>query len=481
MTDEIRLGSKLRQARRRQGLTQAGLAQRLGISASYLNLIEHNRRALSAELLVRAADILGLEYRSLSRTRDDRMVAALLEVFGDPLFEGLDILASDVRESATAHEAMADAIVRLYEAYRGARDSVQTMAATLAEGEASDRTHLSRFPSDEVSELLQRHANHFPELERGAETVAEEARLDPDSLFAGLVAHLKRTLRVEVRVAQTNEMRSALRRYDPGRKLLLLSEVLRRGSRNFQLAHQVGLLSQGHVIDRIASDPVLTSEESRALCRVALANYFASAVLMPYDAFLEAARGERYDIELLGHRFRASFEQTCHRLTTLRRPGAEGIPFHMVRIDVAGNISKRFSASGMPFPRFNGACPRWNVFEAFLTPGMVRIQLARMPDGATFFEVARTVHKDGGGFHSPRIQYAIGLGCDVRFAREMVYSDGLDLSNVEAMAPVGPTCRLCDRMDCDQRAYPPIQHPLTVDENTRGVSFYAPLGARPRS
>ena len=196
---------------------------------------------------------------------------------------------------------------------------------------------------------------------------------------------------------------------------------------------------------------------------------------MPYTSFLEAARKERYDLVLLGHRFRVSFEQTAHRLTTLRREGAEGIPFHMIRIDVAGNISKRFSGSGLHLPRFGGACPRWNVFRAFLSPGMIRTQMSQFPDGQVFFEVARTVGGVGGGFHAQRTQYAIALGCDVSYAREMVYADGLDLSNQNTATPVGPTCRLCDRMDCEQRAYPPIQHPLKVDEGVRGVSFYAPL------
>jgi len=254
--------------------------------------------------------------------------------------------------------------------------------------------------------------------------------------------------------------------------------VLRRGSRNFQLAYQIGLLSQQEAIERYADAPLLTSAGSRALARVALANYFAAAVMMPYQPFLEAARSERYDLELLGHRFRASFEQTCHRLTTLRRPGAEGVPLHMVRIDIAGNISKHFSASGLRFARFSGACPRWNLFAAFLTPGMIRTQLSQMPDGTTYFWVARTVRKEGGGWHAPQKVHALALGCEVSHARKLVYADGVDLESREAVVPVGLTCRLCERMDCDQRAFPPVQHPLQVNENVRGVSFYAPVAPR---
>jgi predicted transcriptional regulator len=298
------------------------------------------------------------------------------------------------------------------------------------------------------------------------------------NLYADLVAYLERRHGVRVRIERTQAMAGAVRRFDPARKVLALSEVLRRGSRNFQLAFQIGVLDAGAALDARATDPLLTSPESRALSRVALANYFAAAVLMPYDAFLEAARLERYDIELLGHRFRAGFEQVAHRLTTLRRPGAEGVPFHMLRIDIAGNISKHFSASGLRFARYGGACPRWNVFAAFLTPGMIRTQLQQMPDGATYFWVARTVRKEGGGYHAPRTVHALALGCEVEHARKLVYADGFDLASREAVVPVGLTCRLCERMDCEQRAFPPLQHPLQVNENVRGVSFYAPVAER---
>ena len=222
------------------------------------------------------------------------------------------------------------------------------------------------------------------------------------------------------------------------------------------------------------SDARLTTDDSRSLARVALANYFAGAVLMPYGSFLQAAREERYDIDVLGRRFRVGFEQVCHRLTTLRRPGAEGVAFHMIRIDVAGNISKRFSGSGIRFARFSGACPQWNIFSAFLTPGMVRIQLSRMADGVPYFCLARTIQKDSGGYHAQQLVQAIGLGCQMQHAKEMVYSDGIDLENTDAYVPVGVTCRLYDRVDCEQRALPALGHPLSVDENVRRLSLYAP-------
>jgi predicted transcriptional regulator/transcriptional regulator with XRE-family HTH domain len=469
-----RLGAKVRALRRRQRITQSDLAQRLGISASYLNLIEHNHRALSADLLVKLANILPIDLKSLAGAQESRTITELLEVFGDPLFDSADITAPDINELANLHPAAATAVIRLYEAFCTARKSAHDLAEILSKDAALKGIYSARFPSEEVSDLIQHHMNYFPELEHGAEAVRHDANLKATSLFDGLVDYLRQQRGVEVRVEPINRMNSATRRYDPTHRVLLLSEGLRRSRRHFQLAYQIGLLTQAHIIDRIVADPVLTTSESRASCRVALANYFAAAVLMPYTAFLEAAQRDRYDIELLGHRFETSFEQSCHRLATLRQPGAEGIRFHMLRVDIAGNLSKRFSASGLQIPRFSGACPRWNTFGAFLTPGMIRTQLSQMPDGQVFFGVARTVREESGGFSAPRPQYAIGLGCDISEASAMVYADGLNLTKRSAVVPVGPSCRLCERMDCEQRAYPPLNHPFPVDENRRGISFYAP-------
>lgn len=473
MREPSPLGAKIRGLRRDRGLTQVQLAERLGISPSYLNLIEHDRRNLSAPLLIKLAELFAVDVRSFSTESHARAVADVMEVFGDPLFEHHDVTNQEVRDLCASTPGAARALVTLYQSYRAAREAADTLAATLSEGdlEGTDFAHL---PTEEVSDLIQRNLNHFPELEEGAEALWRDARLDRDHLDATLVRHLE-ALGVQVRIVRPADMAGAVRRYDPDARTLHLSEVLRRGSRNFQLAYQIGLLTQQAKLDRFAADRHLTSASARALARVALANHFAGAVLMPYQPFLQAAREERYDVELLGHRFRMSFEQTCHRLTTLRRPGAEGVPFHFVRVDIAGNISKRFSATGLRFARFSGACPRWSVFEAFTTPGMIRTQLSQMPDGATYFWIARTVTREYGGWHAPRSMVAIAMGCEASRARELVYADGVDLDSPRASVPVGLTCRLCERMDCEQRAFPPLQHPLRVDADVRGVSFYAPV------
>ncbi|WP_437832826.1 helix-turn-helix domain-containing protein [Sorangium sp. So ce1153] len=472
MADAPLLGAKVRALRRREQMTQVDLAERLGVSASYLNLIENNRRPLTAPLLIRLAQIFQLDLQNFGSEEDVRLTADLHEVFGDPIFESHGLTNADLRELVAASPNVARAVLTLYRTYATTRESLDTLGERLA-GDGFVAVDNSRLPSEEVSDLIQRRMNHFPELEEGAEALWREAELDGDDVYRGLVRYLHATRGIEVRIVRVADERQAMRRYDPDRRVLSISEVLPPRSRRFQLAHQLGLLTQTAAIDRILRDENLTTPESRALARVALANYFAAAILMPYQPFLEAARAERYDIELLAHRFGTSFEQVCHRLTTLRRPGAEGVPMHMVRIDIAGNISKRFSGSGIRFARFSGACPRWNVHAALMTPGMIRIQLSQMPDGAVYFCIARTVRSDRGGYHVPHTVQSIGMGCDVRYARELVYADGIDLDNIGAAVPVGVTCRTCERLDCAQRALPALQHPLRLDENRRGVSFYA--------
>jgi predicted transcriptional regulator/DNA-binding XRE family transcriptional regulator len=475
MPDAPLLGAKLRALRRRENLTQVELAERLGISASYLNLIENNRRPLTAPLLIRLAQSFQLDLQSFATSDDSRLVADLHEAFGDPLFDSHGLTNADLRELAVTSPNMARATIALYRAYSDARESVSTLCERLHTGDGLTGVDASRLPSEEVSDLIQRRNNHFPELEEAAEQLWRRAELDADDVYRGLVRYMAAVHGIEVRVVKVADERKAMRRFDPETRVFSVSEVLPPRSRRFQLAHQVALVTQSELLDGIAKDQQLTTPESRSLARVALANYFAAAVLMPYQPFLEAARAERYDIELLAHRFGASFEQICHRMTTLRRQGHEGVPLHLLRIDIAGNISKRFSGSGIRFARFSGACPRLNVHAAFMTPGMIRIQVSRMPDGEVYFCIARTIRSDRGGYNQPHNIQAIGLGCDVRYARALVYSDGVDVDDPNAAVPVGVTCRLCEHLDCAQRAFPALTHPLRIDENVRGVSFYAPV------
>ncbi|MBL8681096.1 MAG: DUF2083 domain-containing protein [Myxococcales bacterium] len=472
-----RLGAKVKALRRQHSMSQAQLAEKLGVSPSYLNLIENNRRPLPAAMMIQLATVFGVELGAFVADDDARLSADLLEALSDPIFEAHELHGADVKELVTSSPNLARAMLSLYRAYEETRERVDNLASRVSDGEDGGSGRALLAPSEEVNDLVQRQGNYFPALEEAAEELWKRARIDGDDLYGALRFHLREAHGLEVRIARWDEEPGVLRRFDAEHKRVVLSELLPTRSRNFQLAHQLALLAHHSVIDAILDEDAGVSEEARPLARVALANYFAGAVLMPYRRFLEAARSTRYDLDVLGRRFRVGFEQAAHRVTTLRRKGAEGVPFHMLRIDVAGNLSKRFSGSGIRFARFSGACPRWNVFAAFQTPNMIRIQVSKMLDGQTYFCIARTIQKDSGGFHQQQPVLAIGLGCRIEHARELVYSDGVALDAPGTAVPVGVTCRQCDRPDCDERAVPSMRAPLRIDENVRGASLYA-IGRR---
>ena len=473
-----KLGAKVRTLRRRETMTQLQLAERLAISPSYLNLIEHNQRPLPAHLLVKVAQIFRVELESFADDSHSRLAADLQEVFGDPLFEDHALTTNDVRELAE-NPAASRAVIALYQAYRSTVESTRALASKIYDGRDFRGLDPAHLPSEEVSDVIQNHMNYFPELEAAADALA--LKLDRRDLYRSMAHYLREAHGIEVQLAHAGATRGAVRRFDPERRMLWLSEMLPPTARSFHLAHQLGMLTAQPTIESILlqAQPNLTTADSTTLCRVALANYFAAALLMPYDDFLRSAEEMRYDIELLQHRYGTSFEQICHRLTTLRKPGAAGVPFHFVRVDIAGNISKRFSGTGIRFARFSGSCPRWDVHAAFLTPGRIRTQLSKMPDGTGYFCVASTVRKTYGGYNSPDTLMAVGIGCPVRDARQLVYADGYNLENLDAAVPIGTTCRLCERMDCEQRAFPALQYGLRINENVRGASFYAPADMAP--
>ena len=467
--DDAGMGAKVRALRLREGMSQRQLAERLGVSASYLNLIENNRRPLPAKLLLKAVQIFEVDLSAFSDDSDQVLVDELRQVFGDPVLDDADVRVNELKQLALHHPGAAQGLVKLYRAYRAGQQA--DPGAEPTQEVPVERGHQ---PSEEVNDFIQGHKNHFPELEDAAEALWMSAELDADDLQKGLIDHLRWKHGVRVVFARQVDHTAPVRAYDPDNRVLSMSVLLPPRSRNFHLAHFVALMDHPKLLDKLVVDPRI-SPASRVLARLVMANYFAGAVLMPYDAFVNAAREVRYDIELLGHRFRTSFEQVCHRLTTLQRRGNKGVPFHMVRVDIAGNINKRFSASGIHFARFSGACPRWNVFRAFLTPGVIRRQVSVMPDGEPYFCIARTLSRSRGGYRAPTAVHAIGLGCRIDYAQHLTYADGIDL-DTDDQVEIGVTCRLCDRPDCTERAFPALQSPLKIDPNVRMPSFYMVSG-----
>jgi len=466
-TADSQIGGRIRRLRRQRRLNQADLAQALGISASYLNLIEHNRRKVTVPLLFSIAGYFGVEPGELVDGDEGRLVGDLMEAFGDDLFADSDLTNLEIRDLAHANPAAARAVLRLYDRYR-------LLSSGAPAPRSAGETEPFHLATDAISDFLQENANHFPSLEDAAERVRADIDNSGDSFEGGIRTYLFNVFGLEVRLASLPH--GIARQLDPARRQLLVSDLLPSETANFLLAQQVGQMAAAAEIDAIVAGSGLPEGDAPALARNVLSAYFAAALVMPYPAFLKACRDCRYDIERLGRRFGASFEQVCHRMTTLQRKGASGIPLHLVRTDIAGNISKRFSLSGIHIPRHSGACPRWNVYAAFLAPERINVQVSQMPDGQRYFCIARTITKGDYRYNAPRRYLSIGLGCAIHHAREMIYSDGIDLASEQQVVPIGVGCRICPRLECGQRAHPPADHRFRLDENVRPESLYARMG-----
>ena len=475
------LGRRIRRLRRDLGLTQAIMAGELGISASYLALIEQDQRPVTAQVVLRLAETYDVDLRTLSPAVDPERTAALDEIAADPLLDGTEFGAIDLHELARNQPELAGAMIRLHEAYCAAREDAKALASTASEG-ANYIGASGSVMVEETRAALQRNDNFFPALEAfAADLLARPGiRTDlPQALTASLVDHLSDRHGIEVKIMPFDVMSGYLRRYDRHRKRLMLSELLAPSGRTFQVALQIGLLEARSLLDGLVESASLGSKGSRDIYSLTLANYVAGALMMPYDRFYEAAVRLRYDVEVLASRFGASFEQVAHRLTTLRRPGARGVPFFLIRVDRAGNISKRFGGGVFPFARSGGTCPRWRLYEAFRSPRRVVVDLAALPDGETFLTVARTVDRPAAGALMPAQDLVVGLGAEARFAPQIVYGDGIALPRAGRGAdatggadptPIGITCRLCSREDCNWRAFPPLNGALSVQASERRIT-----------
>jgi predicted transcriptional regulator/transcriptional regulator with XRE-family HTH domain len=453
------IGRTVRRLRSEQRLSQQALAVRLGISASYLNLIEHDQRAVTASLLIKLGETLRVDLATLSGSGERQLEVSLREAFADPLLSADAVPEAEIAELAATAPNAARAVLALYRAWRVAREDAGGIALP------SGRRVL--LPNEEARDFFDDRANHFPSLETAAEAIAGELRAAPAEMNHAIAERLRREHGLTVTV---QKLEGALRRYDPATRSLALSEMLPRESRGFHMAFQLALLEARDVAETIVADAAPSSPEAGMLIRVGLLNYVAGALLMPYGAFADAARALRHDMEALAARFGVSFEQACHRLSTLQRQGTRGVPFFFLRVDPAGNVSKRFSAAGFPFARYGGSCPRWVVHTAFAQPGQVQVQVAELPDGAAYLCFARTVTRPAHGWGDPRPVHVVAMGCGLANAEDVAYADGIDVEH--AKVGIGLSCRLCDRPDCRSRAFPPLEHRLALDPNSAGVTPY---------
>lgn len=474
---KIFAGPRIRRIRNGKGLTQTAMADGLGISPSYLNLIERNQRPLTVQLILKLASVYKVEPEDLQAGAAGS-IAALREVFADPLLAGELPGDQELVEIAEAAPNAAAAIVRLHRAYREQAGRLSDLSELLAREGRATSLSAARLPIDEVREAFERRPNHFASLEEEAE--AFSTVLDPgDDLEAALKTWLKREHGIAVRTLPVAAMPNWRRRYDRHSQRLFVSERLSPFDQLREIALEACLLRFQVAVAGEIQALKLSTDEARRLARFELARYSAHALMMPYGAFHAAALRARYDIDVLRSRFRVSFEQAANRLTMLQRPGASGVPFFMLEVDNAGHRFRRAGAQGFPQGRFGGGCPKLAVHAAFAQPGQILVEAVEMPDGAEFLTIARTLEGPQGSFSERPRRTAILLGCDIAHADEIVYSAALPAASPAAThpghvpaIPVGPACRLCERAGCLARAEPPVTRPLGLDEMVTGLSAF---------
>ena len=483
------MGVRLRSLREERGITQSALAQALKLSPSYVNQIESNQRPITVAVLLRLQAYFGIDLQFFSEDEESRVVAELREITSGVLGPGAVPLA-ELQSVAQQLPAFSRVLLALQRRAQNAEDRM----ASLAAGSDGDRfaadAGMRTQPHEEVREFFYARHNHLAVLDERAEALYERlvkaapaagAAMDrrrAPAAQAGLGTLIEQHLLTELGVHTVFEdpdrdNRQVIRHFDPQARILRISPSIEPGQRTFQLAIQAALLTVGPLIDSFIDAAAFSQADARALARIGFANHFAGALLLPYGRFLAAAQSLRYDIDLLSEQFGVSFESVCHRLSTMQRADPRRIPFFFVRVDRAGNVSKRQSATDFHFSRTGGTCPLWNVYEAFAQPGKVIAQLSRMPDNRTTLWVARTVTHQRGGYGSLRRTFAVALGCDVRYASRLVYSKGIALDDPEAATPIGAGCKVCDREACAQRAFPALGGHLRIDENVRQFAPYS--------
>jgi XRE family transcriptional regulator, fatty acid utilization regulator len=464
------VGSRVRQLRSERGFSQAALAQMLEISPSYLNQIEHDVRPLTVAVLLRITQVFGVDATFFAPQDDTRLVAELREVTLDRDL-GIDVELPEVADMVSAHPKLARALVNLHRRYR--ITTTQLAAATEERFSDGSGSGSITMPHEEVRDYFYERQNYLHELDTAAEDLTTRMRMHRGDLAGELSHRLAEVHGVHInkRIDLGDTM---LHRFDPATKILEISNHLAWGQQVFKLAAELAYLEFGDLIDAMVTEGNFTSHESRTLARLGLANYFAAAAVLPYRQFHDVAENFRYDIERLSAFYAVSYETIGHRLSTLQRPSMRGVPFSFIRVDRAGNMSKRQSATGFHFSSSGGTCPLWNVYETFASPGKILVQIAQMPDGRNYMWVARTVERRASRYGQPGKTFAIGLGCELRHAHRLVYSEGLDLSGDPNIAatPIGAGCRVCERDNCPQRAFPALGRALDLDEHRSTVSPY---------
>lgn len=449
-------GHAIRRLRRSAGLTQVALADALDISPSYLNLLERNQRPLSAALMLRLADRFDFDPRRLGADEPGGGMEGIRRRLADPMFADLEIDRTQVEEWLAAAPGGAEAFARAFD--------------RLGEGGVPGTDNA---PVKLVRREIERWRNHFADLDAQAEALADELRLVAGDLYGAVAERLRVKHQIAIRILPADVMPDSIRRLDLHARQLQLSEMLEGPSRLFHICYLLGDLEARKEIDALVAGAGFADRTADRFFRRHLTSYFAAALMMPYARFLRACEASGYDFLLLQRRFGAGFEQVAHRLTTLQRVGARGLPFFMLRVDRAGQASKRFAgASAAPLVEADGRCPLWNIHAAFDRPDEIVPHLVELESGDRWFTLSRTVHGQSAGMVGGDAIFALSLGLKADFAAPLRGAHGLDLAEGAAQ-PIGLGCPSCTRLNCAQRSAPPRGRALQFNERERGISPFA--------
>jgi len=467
---DLKIGPKIKAFRRQMGIQANKLAEQLGISPSYLNLIEGGKRKIDGDLLLKVCQELKIELSDLTSKYDLNLANNISELLDDQLFEDLDIVGPEVQDLVNTNPKIARALIKLGDNFKQKDHEMINKVENLS-GKIIDSRKAS-FPGEVISDFLQENKNYFPKLEEFANSVFNKVQKNNRTRYIALCEFLKTEYSINVQDIIPEEKKPFSKIYNKNKKELLLSDFNSLETKKLHAAAQIAQEGAMNEINEYLSKFTFPTEESKKLTQIALLNYCGAAILMPYKLFHTECKRLKYDLELLQNTFATSFEQVAHRVTCLQDPKLPGIPFHMLRVDVAGNISKRFSLSGIEIPRYGGACPRWNVYSAFTRPGVIQAAVSKMSNGEKYICIAKTVEKGVGRFGQSKSILSIGLGCEAKYAKDFVYTESMNINDKTSEIPIGVSCRTCDRLDCSQRAFPPLHKKFDVDINARGVSVY---------
>jgi predicted transcriptional regulator/DNA-binding XRE family transcriptional regulator len=474
------VGHRLRALRLSKNVKQADAARELGVSPAYLNLIEKGKRVTPFPLLWKALRYFQVDPEAfMAELGEGRVDEGLAKLLDEPLVRTLNLDAEALR-SLSAEPRLAGTVAALFNLYKNTRTQLENVMAQLSSEERAralgpqGETRFDYSPFDEVSDFLEKHENHFPELEEEAEALRAEVGAERIIGSTQLITVLERRFGITTRFVEPPAGSSVVRRLDREAGTLELSPGLTEQPLKFQLAATLGLLAldKSRLVDRIIGARTRHAETPR-LIKVNLANYFAGALMLPYGDFFREVQRTRYDIELLSSIFGVTYETVAHRVCNLADPRRRGLPFHFVRTDIAGNISKRYSGTGFRFASA-GSCGKWAAHLAFLNPSQITRQYSAMPDGTRYFDFARVQLQPIEGSIVRGTAYSIGLGTHAENARHLAY--GLPTLDLKRDAvPIGTSCRFCERTDCNQRAAASYRFAFSFDEYTKKDCFFSPL------